>query len=271
MKIYDQDIFKTLPTKRQAQVLLDCLNHIDASWFDEYRRHSLLQNLDNYLNWIHWSETPRGLRPLQNLKERVLSDLTQRQLLDLIVPLERFLELSIKDDQIIPVRTQDQERGAERKTLPIFLVLDHLRSGFNVGSLYRSADCLGVSHIYLVGYTPTPSDKQVQKTALGAETWIPSSQHNSVDEVFNDLRKRNIQILALETCEQAQTLESFQVSGPTALVVGNERFGLSQKTLELVDQCVYLPMQGLKNSMNVANLLSVVTYEVARQMRAHIT
>lgn len=268
MKLYCEDKFKTLSLKRQAQILLDCLNQTDDFWSEPHQKQHLLQTLNDYLSWIDWMNAPTEWTSLRNLKGKILSHISRRQLLDLVVPLERFLELTIKDEHILPVTTQDQKIGAECKTLPVFFVLDHLRSGFNVGSLFRTADCLGVSHIYLVGYTPTAQDKQVQKTAMGAEAWIPSSQHNSIVDVIKILKKQNVQILALETSEQAQNLDCVSITGPTALVVGNERFGLSQKTLELVDQCVYLPMQGLKNSMNVANLLSVVTYEVARQMRS---
>ena len=270
MKVYAQEKFKTLSVKRQAQVLLDCLHLIDEKWSDLEQKYFLLQSLNRYLDCIDWLEAPVEWKPLRNIRGKILSDLHKRQVLDMVVPLERFLELTIKDEHILPVTTLDQILGAERKTLPIYFVLDHLRSGFNVGSLFRTADCLGVSHIYLVGYTPTPVDKQVQKAAMGAEAWIPYSQHDTLSEVVEILRSQNVQVLALETSDHAHNFESLSFVEPTALVVGNERFGLSQKTLESVDKCVYLPMQGLKNSMNVANLLSVVTYEVARQMRTQI-
>ncbi len=271
MKLYPEDKFKTLSAKRQAQILLDCLNHLDENWLEPKQKIQTLQYLDNYLSWIYWVDAPIQWTPLRNLRVNVLSHFSRRQFLDLVVPLERFLELSIKDEHILPVTTLDQKIGSERKTWPVFFVLDHLRSGFNVGSLFRTADCLGVSHIYLVGYTPTPQDKQVQKTAMGAETWVPFSQHNSIEDVIRILKSQNVQILALETSDQAENLDSVSIIGPTALVVGNERFGLSQKTLALVDQCIYLPMLGFKNSMNVASLLSVMTNEVTRQMRALIT
>jgi 23S rRNA (guanosine2251-2'-O)-methyltransferase len=147
----------------------------------------------------------------------------------------------------------------------LVFVLDHLRSGFNVGSLFRLADCVGAEKIWLVGYTATPEQKAVQDTALGTSAWVPWQHHDDLLTVIRELQAEGYKVIALETAECAQSLFAQSLPDKLAFVVGNERFGLGPESLAFVDEVRSIPMQGLKNSLNVASALSVAAFEWGRQ------
>ncbi len=221
--------------------------------------------MKKYFTWAHFSSSDSlYLRKLSDLKLNISESITLRSLLDLAIPLERFLEISVKDDLVLRVKTNDSLE-IERKVFPLYFVLDHLRSAFNVGSLFRVADCMGVKHIFLIGYTPTPDDKGVRKTAMGTDQWVSWSHHHHFSDVFSILQERSCSIFALETAEASTSLYDFKANEPLALIVGNERFGLTERVLSQVDGVLSIPMMGVKNSLNVATAMSMVTSEVIRQ------
>jgi tRNA G18 (ribose-2'-O)-methylase SpoU len=266
VKSFSQSKFLQLPAERQARVVLDGLYQVDHDWPDKPLRHAGLQQVKTYWQWMTRSEqTDWALRRLQALSDLLHTDLTRRQLLDLTVPLERVLDLALKDDQVVPVREGDL--ASARETHPIFFILDHLRSSFNVGSLFRTAECLGVEHIYLVGYTPTPHEAGVSKTAMGTSDWVSWSTHDHLSEVFQLLKDKGVPVVALETAEMGESLFQWQAPAKMAWLVGNERFGLQQKALQAVDHVVAIPLCGQKNSLNVGTALSMATYEVLRQWK----
>lgn len=262
---YSQVKFTGLSLKRKTQVVLDLIHKLEQSWESPREKDLSLKLLRDYFQWfdLHGQSDPL-LKRLAPFEFQINETLSLRTLLDLAVPLERFLSLSIKDEHIIPVEEGDKLESL-RKTFPLFYVLDHLRSAFNVGSLFRSAECLGVQHIYLLGYTPTPSEHHVQKTSMGTWSSVSWSHHNHLQEVVEKLKQQNIPLVALETAKNAVPLNQFTAPSQLALLVGNERFGLSQKSLEFVDSCLSIPMMGNKNSLNVANSLSIASFEVIRQ------
>lgn len=264
MGVYDHSKFIELSLERKVKVTLDLIYRIEEDWGDFRLRESRLETLRDYLKWSHFGESEYpllaglGIHRLSSDKE-----ISLRGLLDFAVPMERFLGVSLKDDRIL-VRKGDLSQPMGRK-FPLYFVLDHLRSSFNVGSIFRTAECLGVSHIYLVGYTPTPNDRGVQKTAMETEKAVSWSQHHHLEEVINRLRQQDIKLIALETVKESHSLQHYQFEKNVALLVGNERFGLQKRDLALADDCVEIPMMGQKNSLNVANSLSIVGFEVIRQ------
>lgn len=267
MKQYPKNKFENLGKDRQAQILLDLIYDLESHWDNESLKGGRLSLLQNYFQWACFYEEENSiLSRLAGFEFKIDANMSLRSLLDLAVPLERFLNLSIKDEHLLQVRQGDQEESA-RGTSPLYFILDHLRSAFNVGSLFRTAECFGVSYIYLVGYTPTPEDKGVQKTAMGTETMVSWSQHHHLEEVLEILAKKEISVFALETVEGSEPLQSFKAPESMAWLVGNERYGLNPAQLKNVSGCVEIPMLGQKNSLNVANSLSVATFEVIRQWK----
>lgn len=152
------------------------------------------------------------------------------------------------------------------------LILHNVRSAHNVGAIFRTADGCGVSHIYLTGYTPTPPDgsrpfttkpeRKLIKTALGSHEFVNWSKFENVDEVFEDLKKRNFQIVALEQGEGSIDYKKFEPEFPLALVLGNEPVGIDEETLAKCDIMIDIPMRGQKKSLNVSVAAGIAMYEI---------
>jgi 23S rRNA (guanosine2251-2'-O)-methyltransferase len=145
----------------------------------------------------------------------------------------------------------------------IEILLDNIRSTFNTGSILRSADGAGISHIYFCGITPTPDQDKVRKTALGAESSIQWSQHWNAVDVIRAEKLKGKTIWSLETSRASESIfDSLQYIGtsPMILVVGNEISGIDPEIINLSDKIIHLPMIGEKRSFNVAVACSIAIY-----------
>jgi tRNA G18 (ribose-2'-O)-methylase SpoU len=188
---------------------------------------------------------------------------SQRQWLNLLVPLERYLDRRLTDPEIIGF--VPDEKLASTIKLPLVVVADHWRSAFNVGALFRLADGFGVSKIFLTGYTPTPAQPAVEKTAMGSIECTPWEHHESTLALIDTLKQQGYSVWAMETAPEAQTLGDAPLPSPLALVLGNERFGLDPKIIDACHGVIKVPLRGKKNSMNVANCFGIFAYEWCRQ------
>ena len=141
--------------------------------------------------------------------------------------------------------------------------LDNIRSSYNVGSIFRTADGAGISHLYLGGITPTPEHPKVAKTALGADTAVPWSYHMNGLEAILDLKGRGWMLWALESGSKSLPFfeaELANVTQPILLIVGNERAGVDPEILDECDRILSLPMTGYKQSLNVSVAFGVAVY-----------
>jgi 23S rRNA (guanosine2251-2'-O)-methyltransferase len=145
------------------------------------------------------------------------------------------------------------------------VLLDNIRSAWNVGSILRSADGFGFSHAYLCGITPTPEVDAVQKTALGAEEYVTWSHHKDGVKLVKGLKKEGWTILALEEDERSVPLSKGKklMTERTVLAVGSEVTGVDPELLDLADHILHIPMHGQKRSFNVANAFSIAAYALA--------
>ena len=138
------------------------------------------------------------------------------------------------------------------------LVLNDIRSMENVGSLMRTADAAGIRYIYMCGITPTPIDrfgrtvKAIQKAALGAEETIKWEKCEDPIELLNNLKRAGFQIVSIEQSDTSVDYKDIKLSGKIAFVLGNEVGGISPEILKLSDYIAEIPMQGKKESLNVA-------------------
>jgi tRNA G18 (ribose-2'-O)-methylase SpoU len=145
-----------------------------------------------------------------------------------------------------------------------FVIAHNIRSAFNVGSIFRTADAVGINKIYLCGYTPTPPDQKIKKVALGADDLVPFESFKSATSLIKRLKKQGVKIIALENnLEEGIDYRKFKPQFPLALVLGNEVNGLSKTILKLADQIIYLPMVGQKESLNVSVAFGVASYHIA--------
>ncbi|MCB0113537.1 MAG: RNA methyltransferase [Caldilineaceae bacterium] len=146
---------------------------------------------------------------------------------------------------------------------PIYVILDNLRSTYNVGSIFRTADAVGVPQIHLCGITPTPDHPKVAKTALGAEQTVPWGHHRNALHLADSLHTQGVALWALEVHPVARSLfEAAPPTGPTALIVGSETCGVDPDLLARCDAVYALPMLGHKGSLNVAGAAAVALYHI---------
>ncbi len=157
------------------------------------------------------------------------------------------------------------------------LILHDIRSAHNVGSILRTAECLGVEHVYFTGYTPYPAgwsgderlphirdklNKQIHKTALGAEDLMSWSVHGSVETLIGELKARVCQLVALEQSGSSIPLNEFKATGEVALLLGREVEGVDLGLLEQCDVIVEIPQVGQKESLNVAQAAAIAIYQI---------
>ncbi|MBY0357212.1 MAG: hypothetical protein K2W82_04355 [Candidatus Obscuribacterales bacterium] len=160
-----------------------------------------------------------------------------------------------------------EERLLTSSLPPMVAILEEVRSLWNVGSIFRSADGAGFGHLFLTGITGCPPRKEIAKTSLGAEEHISWLYSASSLEVITVLRKLGYQIIALEKNENSADLKSMvaekRIQAPLCLIVGNEVTGIYAETLEHCDLVCHLPMRGFKESLNVAVAFGIASYEIS--------
>jgi len=146
--------------------------------------------------------------------------------------------------------------------LPITVVLDNIRSLYNVGSIFRTADGAGVEKVFLCGITGTPEQSGVRKTALGAEERIPWEYRKDVVTTVKEMKQQGQQVVLLEQTDAAVIYERFRPRGPVCLVIGNEIEGINPALLSLADAAVEIEMAGIKNSLNVGVAFGIIAYHL---------
>lgn len=155
--------------------------------------------------------------------------------------------------------------GIER--LPVAVLLDSIRSLYNVGSFFRTADAVRAGQILLAGITAGPGDPRISKTALGAEKTVPWSRVDRAAEALERLRADGWQLAAIETSTSAVDLFDWVPAFPVCVVFGHETEGLAAEVLDRCDVHVRIPTLGMKQSLNVATAGGVVLYELLRRYR----
>ncbi len=148
------------------------------------------------------------------------------------------------------------------KRNPIYLVLDEILDTYNVGSLFRLADAISAEKIYLCGKMEHPPNSRIHKAAVGTEAWVPWEKKRTTLSTVKELKKKGVQIIAVEQNPQATNYELLSPKFPCAIVVGHETKGIANKVLKVADIIVELPMHGINKSFNVWGTASVVAYKV---------
>jgi len=150
--------------------------------------------------------------------------------------------------------------------IPIIIVLENIRSAYNVGSVFRTSDAFLVEAIYIIGYSARPPHKEIKKTALGAEETVTWKYFKTTVEAIEELRAGGFNVYAAEQAEGSYKLNaiSFDPSEKIAVVFGNEVTGVEQSTIALCDGCLEIPQLGMKHSLNIATAVGVVLWELVR-------
>lgn len=178
-------------------------------------------------------------------------EMTKQHLAAILVPFERLQGRALRDDEFC-VEEGDRLTGAERKPPgSLVVVAENLRSAFNVGAVLRTSEALGVDKVILTGYTSTPVQEKTAQTSMGTADLIEWQSGIKSKEAIAQLKTQGYKIVALETGKYATEIQNYSWPSKCALIIGNERFGVDNETLELADFLVRIPLYGKKNSLNV--------------------
>jgi tRNA G18 (ribose-2'-O)-methylase SpoU len=150
------------------------------------------------------------------------------------------------------------------KRTPIYLIMDRIIDTYNIGSLFRLADATACKKVYLCGDMEYPPSSRIHKAAVGTENWVPWEKKDSTVEVVERLKKRGVQIIAIEQSQRSIPYSRLGevVRTPCAIIVGNETFGIEREILKMADLIVELPMLGINKSFNVWGCAAVVIYKI---------
>jgi len=154
-------------------------------------------------------------------------------------------------------------------TIKLWIVAENIRSAYNIGAMFRTADGAGGTGLILLGYSPTPENQKVRKTSLGAEQSVPYTFIHSTKEFLDE----RVPFYTLEICSRSTNIFDFKYSAkmlPLVLVVGNEVTGISAELLSKSRQSIFIPMNGKKESLNVAEATSIAIYEFYRKRTTHV-
>ena len=173
--------------------------------------------------------------------------------------IETRLEVRTRDSELPP------EEFAKLPRRPIHIVLDNLRSAFNVGSIFRLADAARAAEVIPCGYTAYPPHHKLEQTSLGTTDSVPWRRFDDTVSALADLKAKGIQLVAVETVQGASPYHRFDYSFPVALIMGNEALGVSEPALRMCDAVIEIPVFGYKNSVNVATAAGIVLYDALRQ------
>lgn len=154
------------------------------------------------------------------------------------------------------------EEFHEAAKLPLVVVLDRVRSLYNVGSVFRTGDAFRVEGVVLCGITATPPNAEIHKTALGAEDSVAWRHFADTMEAIAWLRSEGYEILAIEQCEGSTMLNDFRTEAGKkyAVVLGNEVKGVQQEVVDACDACIEIPQFGTKHSMNVSVTAGIIIW-----------
>ena len=161
-------------------------------------------------------------------------------------------------------KSVEEFKNAEK--IPVIAVLENVRSAYNVGSVFRTADAFLLEAVYLTGYTAFPPHKEIKKTALGAEDSVEWKHFSKTIDAITVLREKGFGIFAAEQAMNSHPLHKleFEAGEKIAIIFGNEVTGVEQAIISTCDGCIEIPQLGIKHSLNIATAAGVVLWEIVR-------
>jgi tRNA G18 (ribose-2'-O)-methylase SpoU len=250
--------FLCLAEKNQHRHIIDWLsafyqrvaaNRIKTAAFEEF--------CARYETILKWIDLPLFGRPDQDTRSRIeyISNAIQFH--------RKAAGILPRDDTLLdPVTFQDRTvPGVKSPDIQYQVALDGLRSLFNVGSIFRTCDAAGIRSVIL-GNTLGKEDPRVQKTAMGAQEWISQEKTSDLAQTLVDRKNQGFQIIAVETAVGSVPCHEFAWPPKGVVVFGNEEYGISSHVMPMADHTVHIPMFGRKNSLNVANAVAVILFQI---------
>ena len=170
----------------------------------------------------------------------------------------------LKTIEIERISVEDYQRA---KKTPLIVVLDNVRSTYNIGSVFRTADAFRLEEVVLCGITATPPSNEIHKTALGAEESVSWTHFKETTDAVEYLTNKGYTLCAIEQCEGSTMLGDFKKDPykKYAVILGNEVKGVQQTVIDLCDHCIEIPQYGTKHSMNVSVTAGIIIWSLSRK------
>jgi len=255
---YSNRKFRDFSRDKKIKVIGEFIRQIERNWHFPEKREDLLREL---IKCISWSEEVE----LKNLSEQ-LDNLTELdKFLQLLVPWEQKNFRDLRDPDFLIWQKDGINESVNR--LKLVVILNDLRSAFNVGNIMRTAECLGLEKIIFCGYTPTPKNRKVKETSMGTHSFLNWQHRADIIPLLEEYKKLGWDIYGLETTSNAKDIFTFNVPEPAVIILGNEAHGIPRKVLEFCDGIIRIPTGGWKNSLNVGVAFAVAGYELLRKWR----
>ena len=161
-------------------------------------------------------------------------------------------------------KSVEEVKGSPKNS--VIPVLENVRSGYNVGSVFRTADAFLLEAVFITGYSPYPPHKEIRKTALGAEDSVNWKHFKNAADAIAELKAMGYRVFAAEQAVNSLPLHQlgFNPDDKIAVVFGNEVTGVEQSTISLCEGCIEIPQWGMKHSLNIATAAGVVLWELVR-------
>ena len=175
------------------------------------------------------------------------------------------MDRKLQNEELNRISTEEFKQAAK---LPVVIILDNIRSQNNVGSVFRTSDAFRIEKIYLCGITSTPENREVHKTALGAEDAVEWEYVKETRDVVEKLKAEGYRIFSIEQAENTTSLEDLSIGldGKYALVFGNEVKGVQQDIIDRSHACVEIPQFGTKHSFNISVTVGIVLWQIVRPL-----
>jgi tRNA G18 (ribose-2'-O)-methylase SpoU len=255
---YSKEKYDLFAPEKKERILNEILDALHANWDEVEMRINLIVS---YMECVDYS--PEIINASYSAVSEELSACdTMQDFLTLTQKHGIFPGEGYRMDQP-GIRRYDGLR--EKRDFPFIGILHNLRSVFNVGSIFRTAECLGWEKLYLCEHTPTPEQLQVQQASMGTHEVVAWEAKSDTIELLMELKQQGYHLYALETSTEAISLKAVEIKHPAAIIVGNEALGLTEDILAYCDEIIEIPVYGWKNSLNVSVAFAVCGYECNRQ------
>jgi len=257
---YSEEKFTGFTPEKQSKAMVELLITLEKNITDAEYVNLLIEEILTCLDWLHPNLQIEFLE-LYNLPE---SD-NPHDILRLIRPYINNHKPYQTEQEIDVLRFDGvSNTGLEQKApYPLTVILDNLRSAYNVGSIFRTAECVQARELMLCGITPTPENPRLLKTAMQTIDRTNWQYFSNSEAAIALLKSRGIPVIALETTSDAVSLFDYEVTQPIGLILGNEALGIEAKILKQADIVLSIPVLGWKNSLNVCNAFAVAAYHLS--------
>jgi 23S rRNA (guanosine2251-2'-O)-methyltransferase len=256
---YSIDKFQGMDEAKQIKAILQLLSVLEKNLAEPEFAPALISSVLQCLSWSR----PAVAQQFYTLNQLTAAS-SAHEIIKLVTPLLRDLKPNYDESDIEILRYDGEANPAAINVpYPLTVVLDNLRSAYNVGSIFRTAECVQAAKLCLCGITPCPPHPKVVRTAMGTEERLLWSYYTHTSEAIRQLQKFGMPVLALETSVKARSLFDYSPVRPCALILGNEALGIEDEILNQADEILSIPTHGWKNSLNVSNAFALAAYHLS--------